>query len=206
MLDRSAREKKQGTDLKEAAAHQLEIVRHRLRRRLGLQLADWHVAEDRLRIDACSLIGTGATLEPQPRTNDLRHDCGRIFVLGRELTSARRLDPDPAGRIRRRLGLVCGTERKQAWVLLRARDPPTRRLAQRPGAVAEGATGRNKKFGDALAEHGLHGVAPKLGDRPNPGRWDRRLEAGVLGDGHDSPPILIGRSKRERTSPSNACH
>jgi len=165
VLDRPARKEKDGTDLEETAALELEIVWHRLRRPVGLHLRNRDIAEYRAPVDACLLIGSCQVIENHRAADNSRNTCRNTFLSGVKGIPVRCLDPHRASGLRRWLHLVCRAELQQTRYPLRAHDPPVPLVAQRPGAVPQATLFGYQQFADGAAQHRLHRVAPEFFNR-----------------------------------------
>jgi hypothetical protein len=137
VLDRAAGQEEDGADLEEAAALELEVIGHRFGRPVGLHLRNRDIAEYRVPVDACLLIGLCEVIENHRAADDARDACRSIVLSRIEGVPVRCLDPHHASGFRRRLHLICRAELQQARYPLRAYDPPVPLVAQRPGAVPQ---------------------------------------------------------------------
>ena len=75
VLDRAAGKHEDGTDLKETAALELEVIRHRFRSPVGLHLRHRDIAEYRVPVDACLLIGVCEVIENHRAAENARNAC-----------------------------------------------------------------------------------------------------------------------------------
>jgi hypothetical protein len=75
------------------------------------------------------------------------------------------LDPDAAGLVARRFDLVRGAKLEEAWELLRAGDPATLYISERPSPITKSPMFGDEDLVHGGPEHRLDGISPELVDR-----------------------------------------